>query len=357
MLYTCDSSLKPMAVSGRKHRPSSRHSTFAVDVHCHVYVPEAAELVKDAFDPTMDDLFKFTNEATREVNAAQVDTIMEPLTSLERRIADMDVMGIDVQAVSPAPLQYYYSLDVDLAVESSRLINNHIASMCEAEPDRIVGLANVPLQSPEHAIAELERVMKDLNFRGVEISTNVAGKELSDRSYWPFFKRAEELGALVFMHPCGFSEGRRLTDHYFTNVIGNPLDTSIAVQHMIFSGLLEECSKLKVCLAHGGGYLAAYSGRIDHAHSARKDCRRFINKPPTSYLKQLYFDTIVFTQHQLEYLVSIYGADHLVIGTDYPYDMGMYEPVDFVNSANLTDQQKEMIIGLNAAQLLGIEIK
>jgi aminocarboxymuconate-semialdehyde decarboxylase len=357
MLYTCDPSLKPIALSGRKNKASSRHSKFSVDVHCHAYVPEAAELVKDAFDPKMDDLFKFANEATREVNDAQAKTIKEPLTSLARRIADMDAMGIDVQAVSPAPLQYYYSLDVGLGVEASKLINNHIASMCEAEPDRIVGLANVPLQSPEHAIAELERVMKDLNFRGVEISTNVTGKELSDRSFWPFFKRAEELGALVFMHPCGFSEGRRLTDHYFTNVIGNPLDTSIAVQHMIFSGLLEECSKLKVCLAHGGGYLAAYSGRIDHAYSARADCRRCIDKPPTFYLKQLYFDTIVFTHHQLEYLVSIYGADHLVIGTDYPYDMGMYEPVDFVDQANLSDEQKNMITGINAAKLLGINIK
>ena len=357
MLYTCDSNLKPIALSGRSDRASGKYTQFAVDVHCHVFVPEAAKLVGDAFDPDMDDLFKYANEATRDVNAAQAETIHEPLTSIERRISDMDEMGIDVQAVSPAPLQYYYSLAPELARDASRMINDHIAGMCDAYPDRLVGLANVPMQSPELAIAELERAVKELNFRGVEISTNVAGRELSDKAFWPFFKKAEELDALVFMHPCGFSHGDRLCDHYFTNVIGNPLDTSIAVQHMIFSGLMDECSKLKVCLAHGGGYITAYSGRIDHAHGARADCRRCISEPPTSYLKRMYFDTIVFTHHQLEYLVQQYGAGRIVIGTDYPYDMGMYEPVDFVNQANLSDEDKELIVGANAAKLLNINIK
>ena len=135
------------------------------------------------------------------------------------------------------------------------------------------------------------------------------------------------------------------------------LDTTIAVHHLIFGGVLDAYPKLKIVCAHGGGYLAAYSGRIDHAHSARSDCRRCISKPPTSYLKRLYFDTIVFTDHQLEYLVRQYGSDHLVIGTDYPFDMGMYDPVGFVEgAAELTDADKDAIVGGNAARLLGLEV-
>jgi aminocarboxymuconate-semialdehyde decarboxylase len=322
-----------------------------------VFVPEAADLVGAAFDLEMDDLFKFANQATRDVNAAQAGTINEQLTSVERRIADMDAMGVDVQAISPAPLQYYYSLDPELGRSAAQMINDRIATIAEQNSDRIVGLANVPMQSPEFAVAELERAVKELGLRGVEISTNVAGAELSEARFRKFFAKAEELDVVVFLHPSGFSDGRRLTDHYFTNVIGNPLDSTIAVSHLIFGGVLDDYPKLKVCVAHGGGYLAAYSGRIDHAHGARADCRRCIKEPPTSYLKRLYFDTVVFTEHQLEYLVRLYGSDHIVLGTDYPYDMGMYDPVGFVEgTAELTDADKSAIVGANAAALLGIKV-
>ncbi|HSG64221.1 MAG TPA: amidohydrolase family protein, partial [Gammaproteobacteria bacterium] len=324
-------------------------------LHCHVFVPEAAALVGAAFDMEMDDLFRFANQATREVNAKQAVTINEQLVSVERRIADMDAMNVDVQAISPAPLQYYYCLEPELGRDAARMINDRIAAIAAEHPERIVGLANVPMQSPEFAVAELERAVRDLGLRGVEISTNVAGKELSEQRFRKFFARAEELGIVVFLHPSGFSDGRRLMDHYFTNVIGNPLDSTIAVSHLIFGGVLDAYPKLKVVVAHGGGYLAAYSGRIDHAHGARPDCRRCIQEPPTTYLKRLYFDTVVFTEHQLEYLARLYGSDHIVLGTDYPYDMGMYDPVGFVEAAaELTDADKDAIVGGNAARLLGI---
>jgi len=344
-------------VGGRSGRASAPNKRFAVDLHCHVFVPEAATLVGDAFDMEMDDLFKYANQATRDVNAAQAVTINEQLVSVERRIADMDAMGVDVQAISPAPLQYYYSLEPELGRDAARVINDRIASIAADNADRIVGLANVPLQSPEFAVAELERAVKTLGLRGVEISTNVAGTELSDARFRKFFAKAEELDVVVFLHPSGFSDGRRLMDHYFTNVIGNPLDSTIAVSHLIFGGVLDAYPKLKVCVAHGGGYLAAYSGRIDHAHGARADCRRCISESPTTYLKRLYFDTVVFTDHQLEYLVRLYGSDHIVLGTDYPYDMGMYDPVGFVEAAaELTDADKAAIVGGNAARLLGIAV-
>ncbi len=358
MLYSCNpASGQPTVVGGRAGRASGSHRRFAVDLHCHVFVPEAHALVGDAFDMQMDDLVKFANDATNEVNARQAETINEQLTSVERRIADMDAMGVDVQAISPAPLQYYYKLDPELGRDASRMINDRIATIAEENSDRIVGLANLPMQSPEFAVAELERAVKELGLRGCEISTNVAGAELSEDQFRKFWAKAEELDVVVFMHPSGFSEGRRLMDHYFTNVIGNPLDTTVAVHHLIFGGVLDAYPKLKICCAHGGGYLAAYSGRIDHAHGARSDCRRCISEPPTSYLKRLYFDTIVFTEHQLEYLVRQYGSDHIVLGTDYPFDMGMYEPVDFVEGCDeFTDADKAAIVGGNAAKLLGIAV-
>lgn len=356
MLYSCSpASGQPRVVAGRPGRASAPRSRFAVDLHCHVFVPEAAELVGDAFELEMDDLFKFANQATRDVNAKQAIAINEQLVSVERRIADMDAMGVDIQAISPAPLQYYYCLEPELGRDAARMINERIATIAEENSDRIIGLANVPLQSPEFAVAELERAVKKLGLRGVEISTNVAGAELSEQRFRKFFAKAEELDVVIFLHPSGFSDGRRLTDHYFANVIGNPLDSTIAVSHLIFGGVLDAHPKLKICVAHGGGYLAAYSGRIDHAHGARADCRRCIEEPPTTYLKRLYLDTVVFTEHQLEYLARLYGSDHIVLGTDYPYDMGMVDPVGFVEgAAELTDADKDAIVGGNAARLLGI---
>lgn len=267
----------------------------------------------------------------------------------------MDGMAIDIQALSPAPLQYYYALEPDLGRTSARIINDHIAEIVDAHPDRFVGLGTVPMQEPDLAVEELDRAMSELGMRGVEICTSVVGEELSNDRFRKFFAKAEDLDALIFMHPNGFSDGARLSDHYFTNIIGNPLDTTVAVSHLIFGGVLDAYPNLKICVAHGGGYLPAYSGRIDHAHANREDCRRRIKEKPSSYLRKLYFDTVVFTEHQLEYLVSLYGSDHIVLGTDYPFDMGMDDPVGFVDGADaLTASDKAAIVGGNAAQLLGI---
>ena len=356
MFYSCSPGSSPLLVKGggvSGTRASGKRLT--VDLHCHLYVPAVADAVADVFDMETDFLYKFANEATRKVNQDQAQEISGKLTSVETRLADMDEMGIDIQAISPVPLQYYYALDPDLGRASARIINDRIAEIVAAHPDRFVGLCNVPMQDPEMAVAELERAVGELGMRGVEICTSVAGEELSDARFRKFFAKAEELDTLIFLHPNGFSDGGRLNDHYFINVIGNPLDSTVAVSHLIFGGVLDAYPKLKICVAHGGGYLAAYSGRIDHAYAAREDCRRCIKEQPTSYLRKLYFDTVVFTEHQLEYLVSLYGSDHIVLGTDYPFDMGMYDPVGFVDGASaLSAGDKAAIVGGNAAQLLGI---
>ena len=353
MLFSCSpaaSHAGPIAV--RRTRGGNKH--FTVDIHCHVETPEASDLVKGMRPPPQPQMM-FTNDATREVNRLQEQNIRTAITSIEARLEHMDRTGIDIQAISTAPGQYYYWTEPELGRQTARLINENIARICADHPDRFVGLGTVPLQAPEFAVAELERAVKELGLRGVEICTNVNGDELSAPRFRPFFAKAEELGVLIFMHPAGFTDGRRLSDHYFINVIGNPLNSTVAVHHLIFDGVLEDYPRLKIVVAHGGGFLPAYSGRIDHAHGARVDCRRVIKKKPTSYLRKLNFDTIVFTHHQLEYLASVWGSNHILLGTDYPYDMALPNAVRFVESAALGERDKSLVLGLNAARLLGIK--
>jgi aminocarboxymuconate-semialdehyde decarboxylase len=178
---------------------------------------------------------------------------------------------------------------------------------------------------------------------------------LSAERFRPIFRRCEELGMLVFMHSDGFTEARRFHDHYFANVIGNPLDTTVALHHLIFGGVLQDFPNLKLCASHGGGYLPAYPGRIDHAASARPDTCTCLQHMPSTYLKRLYFDALVYTHHQLQFLVEEYGVDHILVGTDYPADMGEIDPVGFIETAPfLDDNERRAILGGNAARLLNL---
>ena len=355
MIYSCSPA---GATTGSATGSLAKSKRFAVDLHCHVFTPDTETIVADAAAAAPGDLFTFINDATREVNRQMMAAIADKLVSVEARLADMDAMGIDIQAISPAPPQFHYGVDGDVARTAAQAINDRIAEIAHQHPDRFVGLGTVPMQVPELAVTELERMVGELGLRGVEIGTNVAGEELADERFRPFFAKAEALDVLIFMHPHGFTEGQRLTDHYFINIIGNPLDSTIALSHLIFGGVLDAYPKLKICVAHGGGFLPAYSGRMDHAHRVREDCRRCIQEPPTKYLKKFYFDSLVFTHDQLEYLVSQYGSDHIVLGTDYPYDMGMADPVGFVDGASaLSAADKNALIGGNAARLLKLEVK
>jgi aminocarboxymuconate-semialdehyde decarboxylase len=217
-------------------------------------------------------------------------------------------------------------------------------------------MGSVPLQAGgEAAAAELEYAVRTLGLKGVQILTHVGELELSHPSFEPFWAKAEALGAIIFIHPAGFSEPRRFGRYYFSNVIGNPLDTTVALHHLIFDGVLERYPALKIIAAHGGGYLPAYSGRIDHAWGARSDARATTPKPPSKYLKQIYVDTIVFTPHQLEALVKFFGAEKILLGTDYPYDMGEYDPIGHIASVpSLSDADRSAIAGGNARTLFGL---
>lgn len=337
---------------------NARGKSKIVDIHCHYLNPvvnqKTAHLNAAQHDPTV----TFANELTRKTNVAQMRDRAPKLMGIENRIADMDRMGVDIQAVSPAPYHYFYFTPPDEGAALAREVNEGIASLVAGHPDRFVGIGSVPLQNADLAVRELEYAVKKLGLRGVEINTNVNGLNLTDKSLGleKFFAKANELGIVVFMHPLGFTQADRLTNHYFNNVIGNPLDTTIAVSHLIFDGVVARHPKIKFIAAHGGGFIAHYWARMDHAWSARADCRTVIKRKPSSYLEKFYFDTITFDPRMLRNLIDRYGADHVLLGTDYPYDMGEDDPRGLVASVKrLPADQRRQIEGLNAMRLLKIK--
>ena len=339
-------------VRGRKGR------SLRVDIHCHYLNPEVAAEVAHLDPGRHDPLVQFANDLTRDVNVKQMRDRGPKLSSIEVRLRDMDRMGIDVQAVSPAPNQTYYWTDPELGVELARSVNDRLAQIVARWPDRFVALGTVPLQNADLAVAELVRAVKELGLRGVEINPSVNGMDLTDSRLGleKFFAKAQELDVVLFMHPIGFSQGQRLVDHYFNNVIGNPMETTIAASHLIFDGVLQRNPRLKVVLPHAGGYLAHYWARMDHAYRARADCRTVIRRPPSAYLGKMFFDTIAFDAAMLRQMVDRYGADHVLLGTDYPYDMGVEDPVGFIAGVSrLKKDERALIEGGNAARLLKIK--
>src|SRR5260221_12090497 len=278
------------------------------------------------------------------------------MTTIDPRLSDLDKVGIDSQVVAPAPGQCYYSIDPKIAEAAHRIPNEGVVEYCARKPDRFVGLGVVTLQEPELAVRELEYVMGELKLKGVEILTNVDGQELSDPKFQPFFARAEQLGAFIMMHRNGFTHGERLTHFYFNNVLGNPLDTTLALHNLIFSGTLARFPELKLMAVHGGGYLPAYSGPIDHARGARQDCPPRLPLPPPTYWPQVFLDTVVFSYHQLAYMLDLFGPDRILMGTDYPFDMAEYNPIGHIAGIQGIDEGTiAQLAGGNAMRVLGLD--
>jgi len=359
MMYTCTPQVHRHAAASR---PASRKivkrgkKSFAVDLHCHVHTPAADEIAKQTAVPAADNIVRHGSQRTADRQHELRKELDAKLTSIEQRLSDMNKMGIDVQAISTSPSQYFYRIEPELGRQTSRVINERLAEIVALHPDRFVALATVPMQEPEFAVKELEYCMKGLGFRGMEIGTNIRKAELSDPRFNALWAKAEELGAVIFLHPSGFTDTSRLKEHFLTNVIGNPLDTTVALAHIVYGGVLERYPKLKFVAAHGGGYMGHYPARMDHAYRVRPECHDHISRPPGYYMKKIYYDTMVFGEAQLEHLVKLWGEGHVVIGTDYPYDMGYYKPVDFIErTKSLTRKQKDAILSGNAAKLLGLK--
>ncbi len=312
-----------------------------IDVHAHCAVPEALALMGMPAVGTPG-------------SSARWD---DPHLMIgEERLRTMDEQGIDVEALSINP--YWYSADRDVARKVCQLQNQKLAEMCAAHPDRFVAYATVALQHPDLAAEQLEEGVKKLGLRGAAIGGHVNGEEISSRRLDPFWAKAEELGALVFVHPQGIPElqDRFKGNGYLTNVIGNPLETTLALSHLIFDGTLDRFPNLKICAAHGGGYLPSYADRSDHGCVVfPANCSSTpLKKRPTEYLRQMYFDSLVFTPEALRHLVAVCGASQIVLGTDWPFPWTTTAVDHILKTPGLTAAEREAMLGGTAAKLLRI---
>jgi len=333
---------------------------LAIDVHAHALIGAAEEIARsqDRWRREAQEAARLAGKESSEHNQRLMQTAyLAGLTRVEARVATMDAMHVDVQAVSPVPTQYHYWAERDAAEKIVAAANDGIAAICASRADRFVGLGTVAMQFPELAAAQLQHAIGELGLKGVIISTAVNGLELADLRFEVFWAKAEELGAVVFIHPMGCSLGARLTPYYLSNVIGNPAETTVALAHLIFSGMFDRHPRLKVIAAHGGGYFPFYTARFDHGWRVRPEAHTCASAPST-YFKKIWFDSLVYEPAQLEYLIRRAGAANVVLGTDFPFDMGMDDPLGLLNAvAGLSDEDRAQIRGGNAARLLGLAIE
>ena len=306
-----------------------------IDVHAHCVIPEAQALMKQQPPPDYAKTFA-------------------------ERLKDMDEQGVDMQALSINPT--WYALERDLVAKVIDLQNEKLAEICAKTPERFVAFASVALQYPELATQQLEHGVKKLGLRGAAIGASVESADFADAKFHPFLRKAEELGVLLFIHPRGMPElkNRLAGNGYLDNTIGNPLETTIALSHLIFEGTLDKFPGLKICGAHAGGFLPSYSGRSDFGCPTRPDLcpggtHGPIKKKPSEYMKQLYYDTMVFNVEGVRHLAAEVGVSQLVVGTDFPYPWTK-TAVDLVlTTPGLSAADKTAMLGGTAMKLLGIK--
>jgi aminocarboxymuconate-semialdehyde decarboxylase len=331
---------------------------FTVDVHCHMFSEEVEQLVAERPEKLGE---RASLEKVQGLPSARFnDAVMLPranrkMQSLDERLSDMDSMGVDVQIVSPSPTQYYYWADEDLARELVHLQNHRLAEQCTRHPDRLRCMANVALQHPQLAAEQLTYAIRELGMVGVEVSSLVNGRELTDSSLLPFWEAAAALDCVVFLHPLGTSLGERVNSHYLSNIIGQPLETTIALSKLILDGTWDRHPALKLVAAHGGGYLGAYAGRLDHGWHVRPEARTCA-QPPSEYMRRIWHDTVVYDPRILRHLIETHGASQLLLGTDYPFDMGMEDVHANISAIpGVTDDERRALLGRNALRLFDLE--
>ena len=327
---TAKSRRRTVIVKGRR--------VTTVDVHAHCAVPQAMALMG------------------RKV---ETDALLMASTTLETRLRAMDAQGIDIEALSINP--YWYEADRDVAKQLIRIQNEALAEICAANPDRFVAFASIALQHPDLAVEQIEEGVKKFGLRGAGVGGSVAGLELADPKFHPFWAKVEQLGVLVFIHPQATGVASQIPNRLkgsggLDNTIGNPLETTIALSHLIFQGTLDRFPRLKICAAHGGGYLPSYGARSDaicRTFPARYTVR--LKKKPTEYLKKLYFDSIVFTPEALRHLVAETGPNQVVMGTDYPFPWTSTSVDHILKSPGFSADERVAMLGGTAMKLLGIK--
>jgi aminocarboxymuconate-semialdehyde decarboxylase len=328
-------------------------ATQTIDVHAHILTEETIRLLQGEAPKVAPKLSDIDEEfGTLDVAGNVYRKFPRGGWDLERRLRDMAASQVDVQLLSVCPQTFLYAQPPALAAAFARIQNEQLAKLVRAHPDRFLAIATLPLQAPQLAADELRHAMRALGLRGAQIGSNVAGKNLDDPELEPVWATAAELGAFILLHPINVAGADRLSSYYLTNLIGNPLDTTIAAACLVFSGVLERHPSLKICLAHGGGFVPYQAGRFVHGWHVRTKPKRKLAKPPTDSLARFYFDTIVHSKEVLEFLVGNAGADRVLLGSDYPFDMGMPDGVQQVRGSSIPKAEQSAILGGRARTLL-----
>jgi aminocarboxymuconate-semialdehyde decarboxylase len=327
--------------------------TQTIDVHAHILSEETIRLLQREAPKVAPKLSDVDDHfATLDVAGSVYRQFPRGGWDLERRLRDMAASQVDMQVLSVCPQTFLYAQPPELAAAFARIQNEELARLVKAHPDRFLAIATVPMQAPQLAADELRHAMRTLGLRGMQIGSNVAGKNLDDPELEPVWATAAEFGAFILLHPINVAGMDRLGSYYLNNLIGNPLDTTIAAACLVFSGVLERHPSLKICLAHGGGFVPYQAGRFLHGWHVRAEPKRKLPKPPTDSLARFYFDTIVHSQEVLEFLVGHVGAGRVLLGSDYPFDMGAPEGVQQIRGSSIAAAEQSTILGALARRLL-----
>jgi aminocarboxymuconate-semialdehyde decarboxylase len=331
----------------------SQPKSQTIDIHAHILAEDTIKLLQREAPKVAPKLTDVDEQfGTLDVAGQVYRQFPRGGWDLERRLADMAASKVDVQLLSVCPQTFVYSQPPAVAAAFARIQNEQLAKLAKAKPERFLGIATLPMQSPKLAADELRHAMRKLDLRGAQIGSNIAGKNLDDPQFEPVWATAAELGAFILLHPINVAGMDRLGSYYLNNLIGNPLDTTIAAACLVFGGVLERHPALKICLAHGGGFVPYQSGRFLHGWHVRAEPKKKLKKPPTESIDRFLFDTIVHSKDVLEFLVGHAGADRVLLGSDYPFDMGAPDGVRQVRGLSVSPADKAAILGERALSLL-----
>ncbi|GAA5264283.1 aminocarboxymuconate-semialdehyde decarboxylase [Acidiphilium sp. MT5] len=327
---------------------------MVIDIHTHTFCPSVETLLNQHGGAPITAYRRDMSPESRHTDAEQAKLLQAPFNVVARRLDDMKRMGIDRQVISPAPGQFHYGTG-PLIDQISRIQNDHVASLVASAPHVFLGVGTLPMPDIQASIREASRAVQQLGLRGFQIDTQINEIELSDRSLDPLWAHLARLDVPVIIHPLGFSNGQRLGPFFMVNTVGQPLEEIIAFQHLVFGGVIDRHPELKVLICHGGGYAPFYIGRLDHAWAHRSELKRLTVDPPSAYLKRFYFDSCVFRADLVGLLVTLVGSDRVLMGSDYPFDMGDPNPVAALNNCStLSSATRQMIMGQNAMKLFRI---
>ena len=322
-----------------------------IDTHTHICTLETAALITKAGVKVT-----ITPEGVENAAFDVNGTVYRPFPTggfdIARRLRDMDATGVDVHVLSATPQTYLYNVEPELAATVAAIQNDQMAKHIAAHPDRFWGIATLPLAQPKHAADELKRAMTKLGLRGSMFASNIKGINLDDPMFEPLWAIAEELGAFMFVHPNNVAGADRLKSYYLGNLIGNPLDTTIAAASLFFGGVMDRYPKLKIMLAHGGGFTPYQAARWEHGWKVRNEPKKNIKTQPKGIAKRFFYDTILHSDRTLEAMIGLVGSGQVLLGSDYPYDMAMLGCVAHVRSLEISDADKDSILGGRAEMLL-----